>query len=296
VPAAPPSPRPSGSRHRGRGIGLMVLSTVSFTANLLLITELGRFLAVNFWLLTSLRFLIGLTVLLILFRPQFQARNLFTRRGLALRGLVGAAGVCAQYLAVVHLGVGRTTLISSTYIFWAALMAAWVLKERLRAATVAGSVVAFAGLALLTDVFGGGVHPGVYVLCAVLSALGSAYVAVVIRHLHATEHTATIFGAQCVYGLLFCGPFAALHPQPLSALAWPLLILAGVCVAAGQLSETHAYRHLPVAEGTLLKMLAPVCTVAGGVVFFGEKLSTREIAGATLILASIAATVRRSPA
>ena len=95
-----------------------------------------------------------------------------------------------------------------------------------------GSVAAFLGLALMTDTFAGGVHPNPYVLCAVLSALSSAYVAVVIRHLHATEHTATIFGAQCVYGLLFCGPFAALHPQPLSPLAWPLLILAGICVAA----------------------------------------------------------------
>jgi drug/metabolite transporter (DMT)-like permease len=292
-----PLASPFGATQRARGIGFMVLATVSFAANVLLIRELGRFMAVSVWLLTSLRFLVGLALLAVFYRSSFEPRHLYRNRKLVERGLVGAAGVYVQYIAVVHLGAARTTFINSTYIFWAALMAVWVFNERLRAITVAGSVAALVGLALLTDVFAHGSQPDVYDLYAVLSALGSAIVAITIRQLHATEHTATIFGAQCVYGVLLCGPCAVPHVQSLTGLAWLLLILAGVCAAGGQLAMTRAYRDLTVADGSLLQMLLPISTALGGVLFFSERLTAREFGGAVLILAGTAsAAVRRPPA
>jgi drug/metabolite transporter (DMT)-like permease len=283
--------------HRARGIGLMVLSTLSFTANVLLIRELGKFMSVSVAVLASVRFLVGMALLAAFYWTSFQPSHLFRNRKLAERGLVGAGGVYVAYIAVVHLGAGRATFINNTYIFWAALMAAWIFHERLRAVTVAGIIAALAGLALLTDVFAPGSKTNVYDLFAVLSALGSAIVAITIRQLHATEHTATIFGAQCVYGLLACGPFAAPHVISLPALSWGLLIVAGVCAATGQLAMTRAYRDLTVAEGSLMQMLAPISTALGGALFFGEQLTLRELAGASLILVGTASVaVRRTTA
>jgi drug/metabolite transporter (DMT)-like permease len=289
----PPSDR---SRHLG-GIALMVASALGFAANALLIRELGRFLTVNVWVLTSARFLVGLAVVLTCFRRQFQPRHLLRNRKLIERGVVGGLGVWFYYGAIVHVGAARSTFINSTYIFWAALLAAWAFRERLRPLTVAGAVGAVAGVALLTNVFAAGGAAGLYYGFAMLSALGSAYVALAIRQLHATEHTATIFGAQCVYGLILSsvlGPSLTGGSGPaLSLPAWGLVLLSGLCVAAAQLAQTRAYRDLPVAEGSLLQMLSPLGTAAGGMLFFGERLGARGLAGAALILAGTASVALR---
>ena len=77
-------------------------------------------------------------------------------------------------------------------------------------------------------------------------AIASAYVVITIRQLQATEHTATIFAAQCAFELLVCGVPAALHPEPESLVAWTVMIGAGVFAAVGQIAMTHAFRALPV--------------------------------------------------
>ena len=279
--------------HHVRGIALMVASAACFTANVLLIRELGRFLAVDVWTLAAVRFAIGLGLIGIWYRREFQPRHLLHNRLLIERGIAGGAGVYFAYQAVVHLGAGLATFINSTYVFWAALMAAWVFRERVRPATAAGSTAALAGIGLLTGVLALGVRPNVFDLFAVFSALSSAYVAVAIRQLHATEHTATIFGAQCCFGLVFCGPPALAHLHLPSGAAAALLVLAGVCVGFGQIMQTSAYRDLTVAEGSLLQMLSPVGTAVGGVVCFGERMTGLQWVGAALVLGGTAASARK---
>jgi drug/metabolite transporter (DMT)-like permease len=270
--------------HHLRGVILMLASAACFTTNVLLVRALGTMETVNVWLVTCVRFVAGLAVIYALYRRDFQFLRLFRNSKLAGRGLVGGAGVYTFYLTVVHLGAGRATFINNTYVIFGALMAVWVLGERFRASLAIGGVAALAGLALLTNAFGTGARANFYDLLAVLTALGSAYVVVTIRQLHATENTATIFAAQCVYGLLLCTLPALLHPQAVSIAGWSLMLLAGVFAAAGQIMMTHAFRDLPVAEGSLLQMLVPLGIAAGGVAFFQERFSPLELIGAALIL------------
>ena len=95
-----------------RGLALMVASAASFAANALLIRGLGHLF--NVWLLAGLRFAIGLAVLGLVFRRQFQPRHLLTNRKLIERGLVGGLGVWTYYMAIVHIGAGRSTFINGT--------------------------------------------------------------------------------------------------------------------------------------------------------------------------------------
>jgi drug/metabolite transporter (DMT)-like permease len=204
---------------------------------------------------------------------------------LILRGVIGSLATWAFYLTVQKIGAGRATFIGNTYIVWAALMAAVVLREKLSGPMLAGALVALGGLALMTDLPGSGAHASGYDLMAILNALASAWVVVLVRQMHATEHTATIFGSQCVYGLLLCAAPAVWHfstPSPASA---ALIVLAGLAAGAGQLLMTHAYRALSVAEGSLIQALLPIGIALGGAVIFGERFRGAEIVGATLILA-----------
>lgn len=286
-----PSPRA-----HARGIALMIGSTACFTANTLLIRELGGFMAVNVWMLATVRFAVGLALVAAWYGRRFQPSHLLHNPLLLGRGIVGGAGVYFGYVAVVHLGAGLATFVNSTYIVWAALAAAWLYHERLRPVTAAGSAAALVGIGLLTGVLSLGVKVDPYDGFAILSALGSAYVAIAIRRLHATEHTATIFGAQCCFGLLITGPPAAIQAHPMPAAAAGLLLVAGLCAGIGQIMQTSGYRDLSVAEGSLLQMLGPLGTAVGAVACFGERLSPAQWTGAAIVLAgTAAAAVRRRP-
>lgn len=279
---------PSSSRHR-TSVLLMLGSTACFIANVLLIRALAGFGNVSVWVITSTRFAVGLALVVALYRREFQPRHLFTRRKLVERGVLGGICTLGFYYTVVHLGAGRATFINNTYVIWGGLFAVLALGENLRPTLVAGAVVALAGLGLLTNPFARGTHTGWLDALALVNALGSAWIVVTIRQLHAREHTSTIFAAQCAYGLLICGGPALAQVSAPTPATWVVLVLAGACAAAGQLLMTRAFRDLSVAEGSLLQMLVPLGIAAGGIVFFHEHFSLAELLGGALILAGTAA-------
>lgn len=279
--------------HHTRGVALMLASAACFTTHVLVIRALSQLQTVNVWLFSCVRFTVGLVVISLIYRREWRPAQLFRNPKLVSRGLVGGASVYLFYLTIVRLGAGRAVFINNTYVIFGALLAVWVLREKFGAALAIGGAAALTGLALLTNAFASGAHATIYDVIAVLGAWCSAYVVVTIRQLHATEHTATIFAAQCVYGLILCLVPAVLHPEPMMPVAWAVMLLAGVCAAAGQLTMTRAFRDLPVGEGSLLQMLVPVGTAGGGYLFFAERFSGRELAGAGLILAGTAFTAVR---
>ena len=289
------APAPSSTANARHGTRLMLASAGCFVANALIIRLLGAHYAVDSWLLSSVRFVVGLALIVTLFPPGrvFQFNNLYRNPQLIVRGVIGGVGVYLYYVTIVHLGVGRATFISNMYVVLGALLAVVLLKEPLTPALVIGSTVSLFGLALLTNVIGASPAVGVYDFLAVLGALASAVVIVTIRQLHRTEHTATIFGAQCFYGLLFClVPAAARFALP-PPVAWALLVASALCAGAGQLTMTRAYRELTVARGSLLQMLVPLGIAAGGVLFFGEHFQPHELIGAALILTGTVLTMLR---
>jgi drug/metabolite transporter (DMT)-like permease len=276
-----------------RGVILMLISAGCFTANVLLTRVLTQVQAVDVYLLCCARFVTGLTMIYAFYPREFEPAHLFRRRKLAERGLIGALGTCGFYFTVAHLGAGRATFISTTYVVFGALLAVWMLGERFRLSTAAGGAIALIGLALLTNAFGAGSRTSTYDLLGLIVALSSAWIVVTIRQLHATEHTATIFGAQCVYGLLVCSIPAVLHWQTIPPLAWALIALASACAGAGQIMMTRGFLHLSVADGSLLQMLVPIGIGVGGAAFFQERFTVVEFVGAGLILASTAFTAVR---
>lgn len=273
----------------------MLLSAAAFTANVLLVRALNDLHFANIWLVSCARFVVGLAVVAVVYRREWQPAHLWRNPRLIERGLLGGIGVYLTYLCVVKLGAGRATFINNTYVIWGALLAAWLLREKLQRALLVGGVCALTGLALLTNVLGSGSSPGLYDGLAVLSALVSAWVVVTIRQLHATEHSSTIFAAQCVFGLALCGIPALLQLQPISGLGLTVTAVASVTAAIGQLAMTRAFRDLSVAEGSLLQMLVPVGIAVGGVVFFQEHFLVHELIGAALILGGTAFTALRQP-
>jgi drug/metabolite transporter (DMT)-like permease len=273
---------------------LMLGSAACFIANVLVIRALDQFQSVSVWLIVSARFVIGLAVVLTLYRRKFQPKHLLTHRKLVERGILGGLCTLGFYYTITQLGAGRATFINNTYVIWGALFAVIALGERLRPALLLGAVITVLGLGFLTNPFAGSARgTGAADFIALLNAFGAAWIVVTIRQLHAREHSSTIFAAQCVFGLLLCAGPALGELATVTPSAWALLGVASLCASAGQLLMTQAFRDLSVAEGSLLQMLVPLGIAVGGALFFHEHFTPWELCGGALILAGTAACALR---
>lgn len=273
---------------------LMLGSTVCFIANVLLIRALGQMGNTSVWVVTSARFVTGLTIVMTIYRREFQPKHLFNHGKLIERGLLGGLCTLGFYYTIPLLGAGRATFINNTYVIWGGLFAVVALRERLRPILLLGATVTLLGLGLLTNPFAGTTDGAFfYELIALLNAFGAAWIVVTIRQLHAREHSSTIFAAQCVYGLLLCLGPALANLTVISPAAWAVIIVASVCASAGQLLMTQAFRDLSVAEGSLMQMLVPLGIALGGAFFFQEHFTALELCGGALILAGTAVTALR---
>lgn len=284
---------------RTKGRLLMSGAVVAFTASVLLLRSTR--LEGSIWMATCIRYGIGLAIVTIVYLPagHFKPAQLIRNPDLIMRGVLGCMGVYLFYATIPHLGAGTSTFISTTYVVLAPLVAWIYLKEVLTLKQLGLMALAMVGMFIMTGMAGASAPPPLYVAIGLTGAVLAALVVVYIRKLTRTEHSSTIYAAQCFFGLMIgCGPAVLQHSTPShgSAGITPL-ILSGILASVGQLMMTFGYKYLPVTEGSLMALCAPVSIMAGGILFFSEPCSGSQLAGAGLILsASILMTTARPAA
>ena len=296
---APPTPH-TDAHALARGRALMLFSVVCFVANSLLVRVLGTHFATETWLIMVVRFAAGFAIVSTLACTGYPGgrisfRSLVRNPLLVARGVIGGASVSTYYIAITEGEIGRVTFLTATYIPLGAVFAWILLREQMRARLVVAMALGFAGIALLTGLTltGWSLAPGDSL--ALLTAMLSGVAVVLIRKLHQSETTSSIFVAQCVWGFAFAmGPAAHTWVLP-AAGATTLLILAAAAAASGQLALTSGFRMLPVAEGSLFQMLLPVGIALGGVLFFDEHYTVSELAGSALIFGSCLVAAKERP-
>lgn len=264
----------------------MAISLACFTGNSLLLKALSL-RQVDPWMSMTFRAVIGLLITMALFMPRgtLKLRRSFQSWLMASRGILGAAGTIAYYTTVGPLGAGKATLIGNTWCVFAAIMAAFVLKEKLGVVKVFGILLALFGLGMLTGMTPGSLTQfGHYETIGLIGALLAAAVVVVIRQLTRSETSPTIFASQCVYGILVSAPVACMHFTSLSMGDVALLSVAAVCATFGQLCMTEGFRFLSVAAGGAFQNTLPVIITMCSISLFAEPFSTHQAFGALLIL------------
>ncbi|MES2658410.1 MAG: DMT family transporter [Verrucomicrobiota bacterium] len=269
-----------------RSILLMLASVVLFATNVLLIRAVALHTpAADGWVGMLFRGGVGLAVVFALhgFGRGLDPKRLFKGRLITIRGIVGAASTVAFYITVIHLGAGRAVIINLTYPIFASVIAAFWLKEKISRTAMAWMLVGFCGLVVFLSDKDQWLRPSPYDWLALLGAIGSGWVVVIIRRLRHEEHPATIYASQAVYSLVIAAPAVVKLPV-LPTSAWLGLTAGAVIVTIAQLIMTRAYQFMSVSRGSSLQMLLPITTAIGGVAFFGETFHPLEIAGALLTL------------
>ena len=264
----------------------MAASSLVFSAMSLLVPFTR---SINTSIVTAARFVIGILVIGSLGLLRVIEIKPVNRLWLIGRGLFGAASVYLMYFGIVKLGLGMGTILSYTYPVFAALLAPFIIREKLHLDVFAAVAVSFVGIWLVVNPLGGGAggHAGgfpvgVTQLLALLGGVLSAVAVVAIRKLQQTDSPYVIYLAQCVFGILVIG-----YPTATSSFGFALplwLILAGIGILAtlAQLLMTRAYRDVPAAEGSLLAFLVPVINSVLGVIVFGERLQPTTMVGGDL--------------
>lgn len=271
-------------KHFSHGVWFMVLSLLFFTANVLILKYTGGQRQVSPSLALYVRSVIGFFMTLILFRDRglIHLRPMFTERLMIWRGMTGLVGTACFYWTIPILGAGKSTLISSTYILFAAVMAAIFLKERLGVVKTVWILIALVGVLLLT--VGSGFHFALADLLALLGAVSAAGAVIVIRQLTRNYHSGAIYLCQCVYLILVLTPVIAFLFEWPGWVGFLWISAAAVAASLGQLAMNEGYRYLPVVTGASIQIALPVSASIGGMLLFAETFSVLQFFGAVLVV------------
>jgi drug/metabolite transporter (DMT)-like permease len=234
-------------------------------------------------------------------RDVFYTPHVMTRGelvGLAALGLVGQS--LYQYLFIA--GLARTSIANSAVIAAAApvmiaLVSGTVGEERIGAAHWLGAALSLAGI---YTVVGPGVKIGGSSTHGDLLMLGamccwSAYT-LGARPLMTRHSPVAVTGISMAVGTLFYVPAVASHLVRLdwtavSPLTWVALVYSAVFSLSVSYTIWYAgVRAIGSARTSVYSNLVPIVAMASAILFIGEPVSPRKLAGAAAVLVGVALT------
>ena len=213
--------------------------------------------------------------------------SLRTRRPLAhlLRMIVGMAAMALNFLAMILLPLAEATAIGFSVPIFSTVLAALVLGEATGKWRWGASAAGFAGVLLIIQP--GGQHvPLESGAVALLGALATAGVTIMIRELGATERTTTtvfLFAASSLVpmGLLMLW-FARAHDP----LTWAILAAIALTGGMAQLTLTASLRLAPVAVVMPMDYTSLLWATLLGAWLFAQTPTAWTWVGAPVVIAS----------
>jgi len=180
-----------------------------------------------------------------------------------------------------------------------ALLAPWLLKERLNATRIISALIGFAGVALAAR---SGDHSSFswLVLLPVGSALATAMRDITLRRLVRTENSVSILFFQQASLTLFGMAYASLEPSLAmapGAIPYSIVIAASLGLLMGVYCTIEAFRASDVSAVSALRYASIVWAAFVGAIFWGDRFSIVQIIGMLLVIASgtLIALVERRP-
>jgi drug/metabolite transporter (DMT)-like permease len=217
----------------------------------------------------------------------------------AVVGLLLPGANSILFVTEQHVPIGLTSLIIASIPLWVLLLRLAV-RERPDLVSSIGLVVGFAGIALLVKPGGGSGSLG-YLLLTVAAAFMWAFGSFLSPRIPVPRNALVATGYEMLAGglvLLVVG-LAAASPSELDPSGWSGRSSFGLVylIVLGSLVGYSAYAWLlanaPITQVSTYAYVNPVVAIALGVIVLDESLTLRIVAGALLILVSVAIVLRR---
>ena len=203
--------------------------------------------------------------------------------GHAARCITGFIGIIANFWAIDHIGIADANMLNKLSPFFAILMSMLVLREYPKRVDILSVVVAFIGAVFV-------VRPGAGLaslpaLVGVLGGLGAGTAYTFVRQMtQKGERGTEIVMVFSLFTCVMSVPFFLISYQPMTAMQWVYLLLAGCAAAGGQLSITAAYRHAPAKEISVFDYSQIVYAALWGFFLFDEIPDAMSIIGYVIII------------
>jgi len=205
------------------------------------------------------------------------------RLRLAFRGLLGFGGLSGLYLALARLPLADATTIQNSTPLITAMLAWWLLDERVGWSTGIAIASGIAGVALIVHPSGAGLDP-IGVIAALCGVVCSSVAYVTVRKLARTEHPLVIVFYFPVVATPLSLPWllgSFVMPRPIDCL---LLVAIGVATQIGQVCMTFGLAIERAGRATTIGYLQVAFAMVWQIIVFGALPGPWTIAGASLIL------------
>lgn len=249
-------------------------------------------------------FLAGGLLVFVCIVQRLHGSYLLNLRNLVHLGLIGlsytAMGFGGMFLGAGHLSPGLATVLASTQPLIAAAIAAGWLGETLKAKGIAGLVIGFLGVALLSWPGFSGNNDGYLwgITWVLIAAIGTAIGNILLKK-EAGGAIAAPMAIQLLIGggiLLFASAIAGEHWE----IGWTyrftgsLLILSALATAAMIFIWFGLLARTPLNQLNVFSFLTPVFGLLIGFLFFEERLQLVQVLGIVVVLCGIALMQGRS--
>ena len=219
---------------------------------------------------------------------------------LAVLGILGIdVGQTAQALGVARTPAAVATVLSATIPILVAVLAAWRLRQKLRAVHVAGLLLAATGVGVIAFVREGAAGAGLTGVALMLISAGAvAFYYVLAAEMTSRLPAASIAAWSSLFGtapLLVALPWMGHRAVTATGVA-SVLYLGLLVTVAGVWIWFAVLRAVPARIAAATQYIQPVIGVAASAWLLGDRLGPGFYAGAALVLAGIALVARRSRA
>jgi len=203
---------------------------------------------------------------------------------LVFRGFLGFGGLSGYYFSLAHLPLADATTIQNSTPLLTAVLAWWLLDERIGWPTAVAIACGIGGVALVVHPSGAGLDPlGVAAALGAVTCASIAYVTV--RKLARTEQPLVIV----FYFPLVATPLALpwviasfVTPKPVD---WLLLVAIGAATQVGQVFLTKGLTIERAGRASSIGYLQVAFAMLWQLLVFGDVPTPWTLAGASLILA-----------
>ena len=236
------------------------------------------------------RFLTGFIIfgLPYLLRRQPVERGADSIPFIALRSIYNLAAVLCFYQAVATGATGKGNVLNMTYPAFVALIAPWLIGERLNSRKIILVLISVVGVLMnfIDDDFGlqpDNVRPYIW---AVASAVTAGVAIVSLRGAALNAPSGEILFWMFLSGTVVLLPTIFTKISQITLIEYPYILGSAALGIAGQWCLTASYRYIDAATGSIVSVTRIPIALLFGVVLLSEEMHLLAWLGALLILLS----------
>jgi drug/metabolite transporter (DMT)-like permease len=204
---------------------------------------------------------------------------------LALRGIFGTVALYFFFVTVQNIPLASAMTIQYLSPIFTAVIAIFLLREKVRLPQWVFYAIAFAGV-LLIEQFDARVSP-FYLLLGIVSAFGSGVAYNLVRSLKEKEHPLTVVFHFQFIGMIAGLVFTVFNWRTPAGWDWFYLVLIGIFSQLGQIFLTDALQREKAASVAIIVYTGLIYGISIGWIAFGETQAAGSLIGMLLVVIGV---------